>query len=838
MLRSRFAAPAARLTKSVLPPDAACERKARACRGPVGDSLVAFGSKRVYSPPFEMESAEDHPMTPMERYARFIVRHRVAAVIAVAAVTALLASQLGNLHLENRRRANFPTHHPYVEVHNRISDLFGGEAVVMLGVVANEGTIFTPAILGKIHRITQGLLDTTGIIDPSLISLSAPYVKAVVAGPDGMDVRPLMEDPPETDEEVARVRAMVEEDHLFRGNIVAADGSAAIIVADFDDRINDVGIAQRVEEIVAPERDDSVTIALAGAPILNITLQRYSGMIAILFPIAVLVIGLVHYEAFRTVQAMVLPLVTALLSVVWALGIMGTLRLPMDSWSSITPVIILAIAAGHAVQILKRFYEEYAVVQDHHEAVVRSLTAVGPVMLTAGFIAAGGFASLMTFDISSVRAFGMLLAAGILSALAIEMTFTPACRSLMPPPRRREVDLERKRYWLDPILEALSRLVLGRVNAVIWVWAVILVAAAAGIVFLTVDNSFRLWFSPSTQVRRDDALLNAKLPGTANFRILLEGDHAKAVLQPEVLRAVSDLEDFLEADDLIAGVTSIADHVKRMHQAMHEGREEFYAIPEEPRLIEQYLFLYSMSAGPDGLSSFLDADGQHGVIRGLSKTDGAVFSRQLLEGARAFADERFAGLPVKVGIAGGTLGVQTAMNDTVVREKMLNVVQVSTIIFVLSALVLRSLVGGLLVLTPLLASVLITLGLMGWVGTWLDMTTAAFTAMAMSIGADFAIYMIFRVREENRTAASLPDAVGAALLTSGKAIFFVSSAVALGYLVLPFAGFSLWNRLGILTSTMILLAALGSLTLLPALVLRFRPRLFGAPRRVPELRAA
>ena len=108
-----------------------------------------------------------------------------------------------------------------------------------------------------------------------------------------------------------------------------------------------------------------------------------------------LIIGLVHYEAFRTVQAMLLPLVTALLSVVWALGIMGWLGLPMDTWSAMTPVLILAIAAGHAVQILKRYYEEYARCGDSAEAVVRSLVAVGPVMLTAGLIAAAGFASLI-----------------------------------------------------------------------------------------------------------------------------------------------------------------------------------------------------------------------------------------------------------------------------------------------------------------------------------------------------------------------------------------------------------------------------------------------------------
>src|SRR6185503_7302147 len=94
----------------------------------------------------------------------------------------------------------------------------------------------------------------------------------------------------------------------------------------------------------------------------------------------------------------------------------------------------------------------------------------------------------------------------------------------------------------------------------------------------------------------------------------------------------------------------------------------------------------------------------------------------------------------------------------------------------------------------------------------------------MSIGADFAVYLIFRIREERRRHATLPDAVATALRTSGKAIFSVSSAVTLGYLVLLLAGFSLWTRLALVTSGMIFTSALASLTLLPALILRLEPR--------------
>ena len=770
-------------------------------------------------------------MSPMERYVRFVVRHRVAVLAVVLAATALLGLQLRHLRLEIRSRAALPQHHPYVRIQNRITDLFGGEAVVIIGVVAHEGSVFAPDVLGKIHRITRRLQDTPGLIAPSLFSLAAPYVKAVTAGADGtMEVRALMEVPPEDPAAIEALRAAVRDDPVLAEALVSADDTATVIVAEFDDRLTDLQIGALIERIVGPERDARVTIALAGAPILRVWLTRYTQMIAWLFPLAVGVIGLIHYEAFRTLQAMVLPLATAMLSVVWALGIMGATGEPMDTWSAITPVVILAVAAGHAVQILKRYYEEYGATGDNQEAVVRSLAAVGPVMLTAGLIAAAGFGSLVTFGIASVRIFGLLLASGILSALVLEMTFTPACRSLLPPPRGREVRRERETRWLDRGLERLAVVVVVRPRGVLLAAGVGVLLAGAGAGRIDVDNSFRLWFAPSTQVRRDDRLLNAKLPGTASLRILVEGAHPNAVLEPEVLRAMSDLEAVIQSDARVRAVVSIADQVKRMHRAMQGGNRAAYVIPDTPRLVAQYVLLYGMAAGPDGLSAFIDAGAQRAVIRGLSKTDSAVFSRELITRLQAYARERFRGLPVEVGIAGGTLGVQTAMNDLVIREKIENVLQVGTIIFFLSALVLRSVVGGAFVLLPLAAAVCVNLGLMGWTHTWLDMTTAAITAMGVSIGADFALYLIFRMREERTRRRSLRAAVRASLQTSGKAVFFVSSAVALGYLVLACSGFSIWMRLGALTAIMIGVSALATITIIPCLALLVRPRfLAGAP---------
>ena len=99
---------------------------------------------------------------------------------------------------------------------------------------------------------------------------------------------------------------------------------------------------------------------LSGPAIYVAWLARYSARMFFFFPLALVVIGLVHYEAFRTLQAMFLPLLTALLAMLWSLGLLGLLGVALDPFNVTTPILILAVAAGHAVQMLKRFYEEFA----------------------------------------------------------------------------------------------------------------------------------------------------------------------------------------------------------------------------------------------------------------------------------------------------------------------------------------------------------------------------------------------------------------------------------------------------------------------------------------------
>jgi predicted RND superfamily exporter protein len=159
-----------------------------------------------------------------------------------------------------------------------------------------------------------------------------------------------------------------------------------------------------------------------------------------------------------------------------------------------------------------------------------------------------------------------------------------------------------------------------------------------------------------------------------------------------------------------------------------------------------------------------------------------------------------------------------------VHGKTVNLIQISLLVLVIASILLRSIAGGLLVLLPLATAALVNLGLMGWGGILLSMGTAAISAMAIGIGADYAVYFLFRVREEFERTGDLRQATSTALTTSGKAIAYVASAVAGGYLCLALSLFKVHVLLGVLVALTMVTSSAATVAFLPSVVLLVKPR--------------
>src|SRR6476469_2056510 len=590
----------------------------------------------------------------LRRYVTAVVGRPKLVIAGVVVVTLVLGFFITRLRMLLDIDQQIPPGHPLVIVGKRIEKLFGGKYMTVVGFYSESGTIYTPANLGKVKRVTEALEKIPGVKPGSVRSRMSRSVKDVHSTDDALEITPLAPKVPSNDSEVAAFKERVKANSFLTSLFVSDDGRSTAVLVDFDDFMKAGGppkLAPALEAIVGPERESGLEILPAGAPTVLHWLQIYTRRVAILFVLALAMIGYLHSRAFRTLQGMIIPLVTAIMGVVWALGLMGLIGAPMDPWNIMTPILLLAIGAGHSVQILKRYYEEYARARatqpelpgtEHNRiAVIEATVKVGVVMLAAGTIASLSFASLAAFVLPTIKNFGLCTAFGIVAALTVEMTFIPAIRMLMSPPSQEQTDREKREEYFDPILEKLANTVrVGRERPIIWGFAAVIVLALAGVARLKVGNTLGAQFFESNAPVHGFRMADARLAGTRVIQVLIEGDKPDTIKQPDVLRRMDELGSFIARQPLPIGkVVSIVDLLRQMSLVIDRAGDG--KLPDTTQGVGQYLLLYAMGGEEEDLAHFVDHDFQNAVVTAYIRTDDFRAMKAMADAAQSEADRLF-----------------------------------------------------------------------------------------------------------------------------------------------------------------------------------------------------
>ena len=762
----------------------------------------------------------------MESYARFLVRRAWLVLLAVALATAWIGAGLGKLHTDFNVEASLPANHPLVEIDKTIRRQFGGRNTVIALIVPRRGDVWQPQVLEVVRDATLAALRLEGIMAQNVVSLAAPGVRAVQDVDGRIEVDLLMREVPQTPEEIAALRAKVDGDPQFRGMLVTPDQRAAVLVMDFWESNSAHDLAQRVLRLAEAFRDRPVDFYFGGEPILALTDVEQAREMALRIPLAFLVIAAMLFASFRNLQGMLIPMLTAALSTVWGLGLMGHTGIAIDTWNVATPILLIAIAAGHSAQMLKRYIEEVERLGDNRAAVVASTAAVGPVMIAAGAVAALGFAALTLTRIPAIMGFGLACAYGIGSAVVLEMTFVPALRSLLPAPKPTPPTSG----IAATILGWLERAILDHGGRpVLIATGVALLAAAVGALQIRTYGSTREYMARDSLPRLHLEEIERHFPGTVTMTVLYDGPPRSAEAL-DVLRHMEGLSAELERDPLVWRTASLVDLVKVLHRTFNSDDPNPYRLPDSQELASQLVFLGSSPA----FERFTDREYAKSLLVAYLRDDDSARVGPLLAHARAWVAANPPPSGVNVLIAGGVGPTVLAVNEHTTHTKVLNILLVLAVIYLISSLVLRSPLGGLYVITPIAASLALLFGLLGWTGIRLDMGSASILAIAAGVGADYAIYFLYRLREERGRAPDDTEALHVALHTSGRAVLFVAASIGAGFAVMGlFSRFFGLRLFSTLMPAAMAISCLAALSLMPVLVLRTRPAFVFGARTAP-----
>ena len=522
-------------------------------------------------------------------------------------------------------------------------------------------------------------------------------------------------------------------------------------------------------------------------------------------------------------------MLTAVLSTVWGLGLMGHTGIVIDAWNAATPILLIAIAAGHSAQMLKRYIEEVHRLGDNRAAVIASTATMGPVMIAAGGVAALGFAALALTGIPSIIGMGLACAYGIGSAVVLEMTFVPALRSLLPAPKATVP----KGGIAQRILAGLERAILDRGGRrVLIATGVALVLAAAGAVQIRTYGSTREYMARGSLPRLHLEEIERHFPGTVTMTVLYDGP-PQSVTALDELRHMEGLSTELQRDPLVWRTASLVDLIKILHRTFNPDDPDPYRLPDSQQLVSQLAYLGNSPA----FERFIDREYTKSLLVAYLRDDDSARVGPLVERARAWVAAHPPPAGVRVLIAGGAGPTVLAVNEHTTHTKVLNILLVLVVIYAVSSMVLGSPLGGLYVITPIAATVGLLFGLLGWTGIRLDMGSASILAIAAGVGADYAIYFLYRLREERARCADDAEALHVALFTSGRAVLFVAASIGAGFAVMGLFSRFLGLRLfGTLMPVAMAISCVAALSLMPVLVLRTRPAFIFGTRAAPQRR--
>ena len=778
-----------------------------------------------------------------------IVRRRFWFVLMIGLCTVLLGTQVRHLKIVIDPSAMLPKAHPNVIGTNIAEALFGSKYVVVVGVSRNDGkSALEMSTLQTVADLSKEIVKIPGVKAHTLLSATADKARAI-SGADGqMTVEPLL-DVPITQSGIEAMKKRLHGNPIFQNTVISADESLASISFSID--VGPKGfreVMDKVQNVLAKAATPEIKITSSGTAVFFANVERFSQRMVFLFPIALVIIGLIHLEAFRSVQGLLLPLVTAILAVVWSLGIMGLAKVSMDAFNATTPILILAVAAGHAVQILKRYYEEYEKLHTEHpndplyaindRAIVDSLKKIAPVMIAAGLVAALGFFSLLTFQIATIRTFGLFTGLGILSALLIELTFIPALRSYLPPPKVADQTPAptKPRLW-DAFAARLTHLVTQRQHAVIMTFAVLGLIACAAMSFINRENSTKSYFGENLPVRQEDRFLNDKLAGTNTLYVVFQGARPDQMKDPAMLAVIDDAQRYIGTLEQVGKTVSIVDLIKQMNRAMVGTKNAQGDIAASQNLVSQYLLLYSMSGQPTDFDAYIDYAYQNANLIVWLKNDSSKYAETIVKQIRTYITPKLpAGVTLQIG---GSVPQTSALSETLVDGKIQNILQMMVFVFFAGIIVFRSFLAGVYLVLPLIFTVLVNFGIMGLTGIPLNTPNSVSSAMAIGIGADYAIYLLYRIREELQAGITVDDAIARAMRTAGKAVVYVASAISGGYAVLMLSfGFYVHIWFGLLIVMSMIVSATSALVLIPSLIKWHTPKFLqkkpsvGAPMHI------
>ena len=506
----------------------------------------------------------------MKKFSSFIIKNRLAVVIATLVITAGLGFFIKDITINPDITSYLPKDDTIVTRFNYVGKQYSSSSIAIVIIESDE--IFSKETIGHINDITSVLRNTKGV---DYVTSLTNVIDIKTGADSSIEISRLIDEYnlPQTKEDLQKIKQYTLNNKLYAGKLVSADSKYATIVCRINQDVDKNEVSQQIKSAVENLKLPEKTY-FEGIPfqLLNI-LEYIQKDLLLLVPLIILLIAVTLYFSFRSMRGVLLPIISVGMGIIWTMGLMAICKVPLTPISDAIPVVLFAIGVAYSIHVINKFNERIIDPQRIKEQSIDALEEVGIPVFLAGITTFLGFLSfIFGAYLWIIRDFGIFSSLGVLFILFISITFTPAVLSMLKVPHLRQktnVEGKKKKSPLLWMMEKLSVLTLKHRNAVLIVSLLIIIGSLAGIPLIKNKIDLLNYFRDGTSIRTTSRLMNKEFGGSLPIQIIAKGD----IQDPAVMNEIKKFQDYLNANPNVSNAQSVSDFIEQMSDAMGEGKK-------------------------------------------------------------------------------------------------------------------------------------------------------------------------------------------------------------------------------------------------------------------------
>jgi len=692
---------------------------------------------------------------------------------------------------------------------------FGSDETIMVVIDADD--VFTPQTVALISRLTARLAKVPGV--QGVVSLTNALT--IRSTDYGMDIAPIMEKLPETPEGYEALRHDVMANPLIASVLISEKNDTTAILVNLEDTQDQeffTQVNQAVDLIVKEEAQGTRVWITGSTRIKHATTKIVLDDLVTYPPVITLVMMALLWLMLRSIVGVLVPLVTVIISVVWTVATITLLGYSLNILTALVPPLLMILTMSYSMYIVSEFRSLPGErKQGGEDPVAEVLHKISLPLSLAGLTTAIGFSSLYMSDLNAIREFGLFSVIGVIYATIVTLTFTPSMLVLLRrfSPAKRASQYRAKDAAIDRLIQRVARFDAENQKLIYVIAGVVFVISIAGMTQLRVGTEHITNFRPDSEIRLAFEHANKRLNGINPFNIIVQSKYPNAFKEPANLKAIEELQTWLEAQPEIGGVTSLVNYIKFVNQAFHDNDPAFDTIPDSAKTVAQLLFFTES----DDTKRLVDSS--HRAINIIVRAK--VIDSDDVTKLIARVNERLKQLPehMEARATGNPVLMNQVIQDIMWGQVESVFLSLIIVYAVLASLFLSYRVGFIAII-PNLLPVVVYFGALGILGISLNPSTSLIAPMILGVAIDDTIHYFACFNNFARVQTNPKQATVMTLGVIGRPATYTSLALCVGFLILTTSDLRMQAQVGGMASFALLVAWLSDFFLTPALCSRLK----------------